>query len=143
MTEIGESADRTYKTAAVIATALITGQLLFAEVAWYLRSTNQMPSGTNAGPAMLYIWLAVAVGGLTGANIVRQRLANARDSGAALTGSTAITQSGMMWALLEAGGLMGVVLYLLSGRTQVLYGVLAFIIVSALLFFPRRDWYGR
>jgi hypothetical protein len=51
------------------------------------------------------------------------------------------TQSIIIMALLEGAGLMGIVVYFLHGHQQVLYAVLAYIAVSAVLFFPRREWF--
>jgi hypothetical protein len=46
-----------------------------------------------------------------------------------------------MWALLEGGGLLGLVIYYLTGSQQVLIAALAYIVLCAVVFFPRKVWF--
>ena len=131
-----------YATSAIIAVGLIMGQVLFAAVSWWLHSTGKR-TGTDAPAIMHYVWLAVAIGGLAGANMVRQRLSAAADSPTErLPDATVQTQVVMMWALVEAGGLLGIVLHLLTGKAEVLYSALGYIFVCAVFFFPRKHWFS-
>lgn len=129
-----------YNTAAIIAAALIIGQLLFAAVSWWLHSSGTR-TATDAPDVMRYIWIVVAIGGLAGANLVRTRLVAASELAERPPDEAVQTQVIMMWALIEAGGLLGIVLHLFTGNAGVLYAVVGYIVVCALFFFPRRQWF--
>lgn len=141
----GTEASHHYRNTSIIAIALIVGQLAFVAVSWFLHSSGQRePSGEPALNIMTYIWIALAFSMLAVAFGFRQRIASQAESASNRTIAPADVQNQtiIMLALLESAGLMGVVVYFLYGHPQVLYAVLAYIVVAALLFFPRREWFN-
>jgi ABC-type xylose transport system permease subunit len=138
-------ADRHHRITTMIAGALITGQLAFVAVSWFLFSSGQRtPSGEPALNLMTYIWIALAFSMLAVAFVLRQRIVAQAETRSNRTVAPADVQNQaiIMLALLESAGLMGIVVYFLYGHSQILYAVLAYIVVSALLFFPRREWFN-
>ena len=137
--------DAQYRNLAFICGAMIAGQLLFAVVAWFM---NAGVAQTIMGP-ITYAWLAVLVVTLPVAFLLRQRLATMGETPVSLqdirTGKlnfgTAQTQTIIMFALLEAGGLLGLVNYFLNPHSRLLIWSLMYILLCALVFFPRRAWF--
>ena len=141
--------DAQYRNLAFICGAMIGGQLLFAGVAWFM---NAGATEANTRPIMgpiTYAWLAVSVATLPVAFLLRQRLATMGETTVSLqdirTGklnfATAQTQTIIMFAVLEAGGLLGLANYFLNPRPQLLIWSLIYILFAALVFFPRRGWF--
>ena len=137
--------DAQYRNLAFICGAMIGGQLLFAGVAWFM---NAGVTQAMMGP-ITYAWLAVSVAALPVAFLLRQRLATMGETTVSLqdirTGKlnfgTAQTQTIIMFALLEGGGLLGLVNYFLNPHPRLLIGSLIYILFCALVFFPRRGWF--
>jgi hypothetical protein len=137
--------DSQYRNLAFICGAMIGGQLLFAGIAWFMNVGVTQPI---MGP-ITYAWLAVSVGTLPVAFLLRQRLATMGETPVSLqdirTGklnfATAQTQTLIMCSLLEAGGLLGLVNYFLNPHPRLLISSLIYILFCALAFFPRRAWF--
>jgi F0F1-type ATP synthase membrane subunit c/vacuolar-type H+-ATPase subunit K len=141
----GTGAGHHYRITSMIAIALIIGQLAFVAVSWFLHSSGERE--LSAEPAlnlMTYIWIALAFSMLAVAFGFRQRIVTQAERTVNRTVAPADVQNQtiIMLALLESAGLMGIVVYFLYGHPQILYAVLAYILVSALLFFPRREWFN-
>ena len=137
--------DAQYRNLIFICGAMIGGQLMFAVVAWFMNAGVTQPI---MGP-ITYAWLAVLVVTLPVAFLLRQRLATMGETPVSLqdirTGKlnfgTAQTQTIIMFALLEAGGLLGLVNYFLNPHARLLIWSLIYILFCALVFFPRRAWF--
>lgn len=132
--------DQAYRISAIIAAAMIAGQIIFAAVSWYLHNMGgQEPTETI--PILVPIWGAMAFGGVMAAFFTRNRLASV-DPHAEVNVAAVQTSVIVMWALLEGPGLLGIVLYFLNGNPNVLYAALGYVLASAIFFFPRREWFG-
>lgn len=141
----GTEATHHHRNTSLIAIALLIGQLAFVAVSWFLYSSGQRtPSGEPALNIMTSIWIALAFSMLAVAFVFKQRIVTQAESSLNRTVAPADVQNQaiIMLALLESAGLMGIVVYFLDGHPQVLYAVLAYIVISAVLFFPRRDWFN-
>lgn len=119
-------------TARIIHASLVTGVVLVFAVAWYLgRQTNPPPSAPAARPLYLVLIL-MAVGLFAGAVFVARGIA-------APTGGTTQDQWWQMnlgraivvWALVEAPSLLGLVVYLLTRDARALIATLAGLLLFA------------
>jgi hypothetical protein len=139
--------DVQYRTLATILGAMVIGQLIFAGVAWFLKS-SMAPTQPIKNP-ITYAWLFIMISTLPIAFMLRQRLSGLRDSPSAaldirsgkITMATVLPQAVIMFALLEGGGLLGLVNYFLHPHPTLLLATLAYIIVTSVIFFPRRAWF--
>ena len=142
--------ERAYTTTRGLVGSLITGQLIFAGVAWFLtRSGARVSENIPITHPLVLAWVLVAAGSLFGALFFRRQIPGPHDRPDVLqrarerkdTPGTVQTRVITMWALLEGAGLFGLVVYFLFGRPIVLYAALTYIAVVGLLFFPRRKWF--
>jgi hypothetical protein len=141
-----EQIDQQYRATAIIAAAMIMGQLIFAGVSWFLHGTDE-PTQPLLGP-LVYAWIAVAITAVPLALLIRQKLVGLGDSAEGLqairdgktTMANAQTWVIVMFALLEGAGLLGLLNYFVNPYPQLLVAVLVYIIACAIIFFPRRDW---
>jgi hypothetical protein len=143
-------ADRHYRISATIAGALIMGQLTFAGVAWFLYSSgSRTTSGEEVLNILTYVWIALSFAVLALGFMMRQRIladveqrglvtASADRSDPAQVQNRVITTL----AMLESAGLVGIAVYFIQGHPQVLYAALGYIVIAAIIFFPRREWFG-
>src|SRR5688572_31045843 len=120
--------DAQYRNLTIICGALIAGQLIFAGVAWFI---NSNVTEANVQPLMgpiTYAWLGVSLAALPVAFLLRQRLSTIGDSTVSqqdirtgkINFAVAQTQTIIMFALLEAGGLLGLVNYFLNPHPRLL-----------------------
>ncbi len=147
-----QATEQQYRTTVTIVISLIVGQLIFAGVAWWLNNSREITrEPVLITHPLILSWLLVGAGSVFGASFFRSSILGRRGVRAGLGRTGAKTESPaalqskivLMWALLEGAGLMGLVVYFLFGVPQVLSAVLGYIAVAAIIFFPRRDWFGR
>jgi hypothetical protein len=141
--------DTQYRNLAFICGAMVTGQLLFAAVAWFLNANATEPNTHPIMGPITYAWLAVLLIGVSVAIYLRQRLATMGDTLVSqqdirtgkLNFGVAQSQTIIMFAMLEAGGLLGLVNYFLNPHPRLLMWTLLYIAFVTVFFFPRRAWF--
>ena len=144
-----QSVDQVFKTSKLITRALILGQLLFGAVAWFVTDKGAAAGDPNLINKLTYVWFGLIIVGVIGAFFLQQRIGAIAGSPAnlekiragQLTPAQVQSQIVVMWALLEAPGLLGIVIFLLSGALPVLLAALGYIVLCAVVFFPRRVWF--
>jgi hypothetical protein len=145
-----QSVDQVYKTSALLVRALILGQLVFGAVAWYMHDRGSAtPSGSSLINPLTYAWFGLCIVGVIGAMVMQQRIGRLAGSpenmekirSGRLTPLQVQSQIIIMWALLESGGLLGLVIFFLSGALPILLAALGYIVLCAVVFFPRRVWF--
>jgi hypothetical protein len=144
-----QSVDQVFKTSALITRALILGQLLFGAVAWFITDKGAGASDPDLVNKLTYVWFGLIVVGVLGAFVLQQRIGGIAGSPTSLqkirdgqlTPAQVQSQIVVMWGLLEAPGLLGIVIFLLSGSLPVLLAALGYVVLCAVVFFPRRVWF--
>jgi hypothetical protein len=145
-----QSVDQVYKTSALMVRALILGQLVFGAVAWYMHDRGAAtPSGSSLINPLTYAWFGLCLVGVIGAMVMQQRIGRLGSNpetmekirNRQITPLQVQTQIIIMWALLESGGLLGLVVYFLTGALPILLASLGYIVLCAVVFFPRRVWF--
>jgi hypothetical protein len=144
------AADKYYRTSAMIAGALIIGQLAFAGVAWFLyNSGSRVPSGEELLNVLTYVWIGLSFGVLAMGFVMRQRIVADAEQQGLVSASADRTDPAQVQtrvittlAMLESAGLLGIAVYFIQGHPQVLYAAVGYIVIAAIFFFPRREWFG-
>ena len=144
-----QSVAQVYKTSALLVRALILGQLAFGAVAWYMHDRGSItPSDSSIINPLTYAWFGLCVVGIIGALVMQQRIGGLGAPqnmqtirSGQITPLQVQSQVVIMWALLEAGGLLGLVIYFLTGALPILLASLGYVVLCAVVFFPRRVWF--
>jgi hypothetical protein len=144
-----QNLDQVFKTSALLVRALILGQLVFGAVSWYMHDRGSVtPSSTPIINPLTYAWFGLCIVGVIGALVMQQRIGALGSASnlekirsGQITPLQVQSQIVVMWALLEAGGLLGLVIYFLTGALPILLASLAYIVLCAVVFFPRRVWF--
>lgn len=115
---------------------LIAGQLIFLGVVVFLHLSGIEPMQPSLAPVLLLAFTAAAgVGAMAGHLIYDRQLAQARRKGTLLEKLQAYQSATIIrFATFEAGGMMAIVGYLLTGHILFLVLLLAVLIVQVLLF---------
>ena len=139
------------KTARIVCGALVAGVLLYAVVAWYLRRTGAVvtvdPDTSNLlGQVFVAVMLIGVLGWMviwsrarvpTPSTVARPEVELSRGPGGVVSRLIAA------YAFLEAVGLVGATVYLLTGRIGVLATALAVVALGVALSYPREEWFQR
>ena len=139
------------KTARIVCGALVSGVLLYAVVAWYLRKTGAVATvEPDTANLLRQVFVAVMVIGVLGwvviwsrarvptpSTVARPEVELSRGPGGVVSRLIAA------YAFLEAVGLVGVTVYLLTGSIGVLATALAVIALGVALSYPREEWFQR
>jgi hypothetical protein len=131
------------RTMRILGAALGTGVTVFAATVWLLHR-NAPPE--PAGPALLYIWIAVATTLVAGSMIVwRGRVVPVVEQphpGGSWRPLAAAIQTGLLitLALVEAAALFGVVVYLLQGHALAGGLGVTMIWAAVILTWPQEEW---
>jgi len=132
--------------ARVICAAFLVGVLVYAALAVAL-ADGQLAEPSPISGLLFIIWLAVAVAGSLGWMFLWRRAtdmsASRREILEGRVGPERLLRLLIVaWALLEAIGIFGATVYLLTGRREVL--VLSVLVVAAgtALSFPRSEWFA-
>lgn len=113
----------------IIHLALIGGVLIYAAVAWFLMRGGTIAAAADLAAVFRWAWLALALGLVFGAGILRGRLP--RGAPPERVRTTAI----LVWALAEATALTGITFALVTGDWMPLVGGL---LVGLFLFVHHR-----
>jgi hypothetical protein len=127
----------------MICLALAAGVTTFAGVAWFIHL--QAPPAAPRGPALLYLWIAVATSMVAISMILwRGRVVPILEAPASeeWRQRAAELQSGLVMtlALVEAAALFGVVVYFLTGFVLAGGVAVALMWAAVALTWPREDW---
>ena len=144
-----QSVDQVFKTSALLVRALILGQLVFGAVSWYMHDRGSAtPSASPLINPLTYAWFGLCAVGVIGALVMQQRIGSLgkaqnleRIRSGQITPLQVQSQIVIMWALLESGGLLGLVIYFLTGALPILLASLGYIVLCTVVFFPRRVWF--
>ncbi len=143
--------EQALKTARIVCGALVAGVLVYAVVAWYVRRTGAMASvEPDAANLLRQVFVAVMLIGVLGwmviwsrarvptpSTVARPEVELSRGPGGVVSRLIAA------YAFLEAVGLVGVTVYLLTGSVGVLATALAVLALGAALSYPREEWFQR
>jgi hypothetical protein len=127
----------------MIAVALAGGVTTFAAIVWFMHL--QAPPGRPDGPALLYLWIAVATSVVAISMILwRGRVVPILEAPASeeWRQRAADIQSGLVitLALVEAAALFGVVVYFLTGFALAGGVAVAMMWAAVALTWPREEW---
>ena len=144
-----QSVDQVFKTSALLVRALILGQLVFGAVSWYMHDRGSAtPTDSTIINPLTYAWFGLCVVGVIGALVMQQRIGALGSASnlekirsGQITPLQVQSQIVIMWALLEAYTLLGLVIYFLTGALPILLASLAYVVLCAVVFFPRRVWF--
>jgi predicted small integral membrane protein len=143
--------EQAIKTARIVCGALVAAVLLYAVVAWYLRRTGAMatvePDTANLlGQVFVAVMLIGVLGWMviwsrarvpTPSTVARPEVELSRGPGGVVSRLIAA------YAFLEAVGVVGATVYLLTGRIGVLATGVAVVALGAALSYPREEWFHR
>lgn len=143
--------EQALKTARIVCGALVAGVLLYAAVAWYLRWSGAMATvAPDTANLLRQVFVAVMLIGVLGwmviwsrarvptpSTVARPEVELSRGPGGVVSRLVAA------YAFLEAVGLVGATVYLLTGSFGVLVTALAVVALGAALSYPREEWFQR
>ena len=143
--------DQAMKSARIVCGALVAAVILYAAVAFYLRSSGSVAAVDPGTAAVLkQVFVAVMLIGVLGWMVIwgRARVPTpstvARPEVELRRGPRGVTSRLIAgYAFLEAVGLMGATVYLLTGSIGVLAVAVAVVLLGAALSYPREEWFRR
>lgn len=143
--------EQALKSARIVCGALVAAVLLYAAVAFYLRRTGSV-AGVDPGTAdvLKQVFVAVMLIGVLGWMVIwgRARVPTpstvARPEVELSRGPRGVTSRLIAaYAFLEAVGLIGATVHLLTGSVGVLAVAVAVVLLGAALSYPREEWFRR
>jgi hypothetical protein len=143
--------EQALKTARIVCGALVAAVLVYAAVAWYVRRTGAVASvDPGTGDLLKQVFVAVMLIGVLGWMVIwgRARVPTpstvARPEVELSRGPRGVTSRLIAgYAFLEAVGLVGATVYLLTGSAGVLVTAVAVVVLGAALSYPREEWFRR
>ncbi|MGH7565388.1 MAG: hypothetical protein ACREK2_01015 [Gemmatimonadota bacterium] len=139
------------KTARIVCGALVAGVLVYAGVAWYLRSAGAVAGvDPDAANVLKQAFVAIMLIGVLGWMVIwgRARVPTpstvARPEVELGRGPRGVVGRLIAaYAFLEAVGLFGATVHLLTGSVGVLAAAVAVVVLGAALSYPREEWFQR
>ena len=143
--------EQALKTARIVCGALVAAVLLYAVLAWYLRSAGGVAGvDPGTGDVLKQVFVAVMLIGVLGWMVIwgRARVPTpstvARPEVELSRGPRGVTSRLIAsYAFLEAVGLIGATVHLLTGSVGVLVAGVLVVLLGAALSWPREEWYRR
>ncbi|HJU86013.1 MAG TPA: hypothetical protein VJ788_01425 [Gemmatimonadota bacterium] len=143
--------EQALKTARIVCGALVAAVLLYAMLAWYLRSAGGVAGvDPGTGDVLKQVFVAVMLIGVLGWMVIwgRARVPTpstvARPEVELSRGPRGVTSRLIAsYAFLEAVGLVGATVHLLTGSVGVLVAGVLVVLLGAALSWPREEWYRR
>lgn len=143
--------EQAMKSARIVCGALVAAVLLYTAVGIYLQSTGSVTAVDAETSAVLkQVFVAVMLIGVLGWMVIwgRARVPTpstvARPEVELQRGPRGVTSRLIAaYAFLEAVGLVGVTVYLLTGSRGVLAVAVAVVLLGAALSYPREEWFRR
>lgn len=143
--------ERALKTARIVCGAVVAAVLLYAGVAWWLaRSGAVAPVDAGTANFLRQVFVAVMLIGVLGWMVIWGRArapmpsTDARPEVELREGPRAVVSRLISaYAFLEAVGLVGGTVHLLTGSVGVLVAGVAVVVLGAALSWPREEWFQR
>ena len=148
---VSREVEQALKTARIVCGALVAAVLVYAAVAWYLRRSGGV-AAVDPGTAdvLKQVFVAVMLIGVLGWMVIwsRARVPTpstvARPEVELRRGPRGVTSRLIAgYAFLEAVGLSGATVHLLTGSVGVLAVAVAVVVLGAALSYPREEWFRR
>ncbi len=143
--------EKALKNARIVCVALVAGVLVYAGLAWYLRSAGAV-TAVDAGTAnvLKQVFVAVMLIGVLGWMVIWGRARAPTPSTVARPEVElkrgprgVVSRLFAAYAFLEAVGLIGATVHLLTGSVGVLATAVAVVVLGAALSYPREEWFQR
>lgn len=143
--------EQALKSARIVCGALVAAVLLYAAVAFYLRRTGSLAAVDPGTAAVLkQVFVAVMLIGVLGWMVIWGRAraptpsTDARPEVELRRGPRGVTSRLIAgYAFLEAVGLTGATVHLLTGSVGVLAVAVAVVLLGSALSYPREEWFQR
>ncbi|HET6362227.1 MAG TPA: hypothetical protein VFH11_09220 [Gemmatimonadota bacterium] len=148
---VSAEVEQALKSARIVCGALVGAVLIYAAVAWYLRRSGEI-AAVDPGTAdvLKQVFVAAMLIGVLGWMVIWGRARAPTPSTVARPevelsrGPRGVTSRLIAgYAFLEAVGLIGVTVHLLTGSTGVLAAAIAVVLLGAALSYPREEWFRR
>lgn len=143
--------EKALKNARIMCGAFVAGVLVYAGLAWYLRSAGAV-AAVDAGTAnvLKQVFVAVMLIGVLGWMVIWGRARAPTPSTVARPEVElregprgVVSRLIAAYAFLEAVGLVGATVHLLTGSVGVLVAAVAVVVLGAALSYPREEWFQR
>ncbi|HEU4463567.1 MAG TPA: hypothetical protein VFS53_00840 [Gemmatimonadota bacterium] len=139
------------KSARIVCGALVGAMLIYAAVAWYLRRSGAVATvDPGTAEVLKQVFVAVMLIGVLGWMVIWGRARAPTPSTVARPevelrrGPRGVTSRLIAgYAFLEAVGLIGATVHLLTGSVGVLVAAVAVVLLGAALSYPREEWFRR
>jgi predicted small integral membrane protein len=143
--------EQAMKSARIVCGALVAAVIVYAAVAWYLRRSGSVAAVDPAAADVLrQVFVAVMLIGVLGWMVIWGRARAPTPSTVARPevelrrGPRGVTSRLIAaYAFLEAVGLIGATVHLLTGSVGVLAAAVVVVLLGAALSFPREEWFRR
>jgi hypothetical protein len=125
------------KALKILFIALVTGQALFAVIAYVLKATGTFPDNTGLMSVFMYFVPALDLVCILASYLVSKKKISLVDANLSLTGklNTYRAISITRWAMIEGGTLFTIIAYLLTGA-QMFLVLMSFMILVSLTLSP-------
>ncbi|HET7691774.1 MAG TPA: hypothetical protein VFM44_01660 [Gemmatimonadota bacterium] len=148
---VSAEVERAMKSARIVCGALVAAVIVYAAVAWYLRRSGSVAAvDPGAADVLKQVFVAVMLIGVLGWMVIWGRARAPTPSTVARPevelrkGPRGVTSRLIAaYAFLEAVGLIGATVHLLTGSVGVLAAAVVVVLLGAALSFPREEWFRR
>jgi hypothetical protein len=148
---VSAEVEQAMKSARIVCGALVAAVIVYAAVAWYLRRSGSVAAVDPAAADVLrQVFVAVMLIGVLGWMVIWGRARAPTPSTVARPevelrrGPRGVTSRLIAaYAFLEAVGLIGATVHLLTGSVGVLAAAVVVVLLGAALSFPREEWFRR
>ena len=148
---VSAEVEQAMKSARIVCGALVASVIVYAGVAWYLRRSGSVAAVDPATADVLkQVFVAVMLIGVLGWMVIWGRARAPTPSTVARPevelrrGPRGVTSRLIAaYAFLEAVGLIGATVHLLTGSVGVLAAAVVVVLLGAALSFPREEWFRR
>lgn len=143
--------ERALKTARIVCGAIVAAVVIYGGVAWWLaRSGSVAPVDPGTANLLKQVFVAVMLIGVLGWMVIWGRArspmpsTDARPEVELREGPRGVVSRLITaYAFLEAVGLVGATVHLLTGSVGVLVAGVAIVVLGAALSYPREEWFQR
>ena len=148
---VSTEVEQAVKSARIVCGALVAAVVVYAAVAWYLRRSGSVAAvDPGTADALKQVFVAVMLIGVLGWMVIWGRARAPTPSTVARPevelrrGPRGVTSRLIAgYAFLEAVGLIGATVHLLTGSVGVLVAGVAVVVLGAALSYPREEWFQR
>ena len=148
---VSAEVEQAMKSARIVCGALVAAVIVYAALAWYLRRSGSVAAvDPGAADVLKQVFVAVMLIGVLGWMVIWGRARAPTPSTVARPevelrkGPRGVTSRLIAaYAFLEAVGLIGATVHLLTGSVGVLAAAVVVVLLGAALSFPREEWFRR